>query len=161
MLCVWVYGCDPGRVSNGSRLALYQTLSVECPSPIFFWHVFCVIVPFFLSFLSCFCFALFSCSRSSFVDVPLIFSCPAGHVQDWQPRILLGMVEARSVTVENTTTTTTTTTTKMVSSSRITLPSYCSMVFVLAPLAGPSHTQHKRRHQQQNNTPQLITNQQL
>ena len=27
MLRVWVYGCDPGRVSDGSRLALYQTLS--------------------------------------------------------------------------------------------------------------------------------------
>ena len=28
------------------------------------------------------------------------------HVPDWQPRILLGMVEARSVNVKNTTTTT-------------------------------------------------------
>ena len=41
----------------------------------------------------------------SFVDVPLIFSCPADHVPNWQPRILLGMVEARSVNVKNTTTT--------------------------------------------------------
>ena len=57
MLCVWVHGCNLGRISDGSRLALYQTLSVECPSPIFFWHVLCVIiVPFFLSFLFCFCF---------------------------------------------------------------------------------------------------------
>ena len=41
MLCVWVHGCDPGRVSGGSRLALlYETLSIECPS-IFFWHVLC------------------------------------------------------------------------------------------------------------------------
>ena len=54
MLCVWVHGCDPGRVSDGSRLVLCHTLSIECPSPIFFWHVLCVIVPFFLSFLSCF-----------------------------------------------------------------------------------------------------------
>ena len=60
MLCAWVYGCDPGRVSDGSRLALYQTLFIECPSPIFLWDVLCVIVPFFLSFLSCFCFLLFS-----------------------------------------------------------------------------------------------------
>ena len=74
MLCVWVHGCDPGRVSDGSRLALYQTLShslsIECPSSIFLWHdyVLCVIVPFFLSFLFC-----FFCSRWSFVDAPLIF----------------------------------------------------------------------------------------
>ena len=77
MLCVWVHGCDPGRASNGSRLALYQTLSIECPSSIFFWHVLCVnIVPFFLSFLFLFlflflfCFVflfLFSSSRCSFV----------------------------------------------------------------------------------------------
>ena len=42
------------------------------------------------------------------VDVPLIFFCPADHVPDWQPRVLLGMVEARSVNVKKTTTTTTT-----------------------------------------------------
>ena len=36
-------------------------------------------------------------SRWSFVDVPLIYFCPADHVPDWQPRILLGMVEARLV----------------------------------------------------------------
>ena len=30
------------------------------------------------------------------------FSCPADHVPDWQPRILLGMVEARSVNVTST-----------------------------------------------------------
>ena len=28
--------------------------------------------------------------------------CPADHVPDWQPRILLGMVEARSVNVNKT-----------------------------------------------------------
>ena len=27
----------------------------------------------------------------------LVFSCPADYVPDWQPRILLGMVEARTV----------------------------------------------------------------
>ena len=31
------------------------------------------------------------------------FSCPVDHVPDWQPSILLGMVEARSVHVKNTT----------------------------------------------------------
>ena len=71
-----MHGCDPGRVSDGSRLALYQTLSIECPSSIFFLAgVFClkknlnaprpsehppvrgkkcqnvIIAPFFLSFL--------------------------------------------------------------------------------------------------------------
>ena len=29
---------------------------------------------------------------------------PADHVPDWQPRVLLGMVEARSVNVKKTTT---------------------------------------------------------
>ena len=96
MLRVWVHGCDPGRVSDGSRLALYQTLSIECPSSIFFWHVyFVIIVPFFLTFLFFVCLGFFFCSRWSFVDVPLIFFCPADHVPYWQPRILLGMVEAR------------------------------------------------------------------
>ena len=36
---------------------------------------------------------------------PLIFFCPADHVPDWQPRVLLGMAEARSVNVKKTTTT--------------------------------------------------------
>ena len=35
-------------------------------------------------------------------DVPVIFFCPADHVPDWQPRILLGMIEARSVYVKKT-----------------------------------------------------------
>ena len=53
MLRVWVHGRDPGKVSGGSRLALYQTLSIECPSSIFFWHLYFVNVPFFVSFLFC------------------------------------------------------------------------------------------------------------
>ena len=52
------------------------------------------------------CFCVFLCSHWSLVDVPLIFFCPADHVPDWQPRVLLGMVEARSVNVKKTTTTT-------------------------------------------------------
>ena len=100
MLRVWVHGCDPGRVSDGSRLELCQTLSIECPSSIFFWHVyFAILVPFSLSFL----FVFFFCSHWSLVDVPLISFCPADHVPDWQPRIVLGMVEARSVNVKKTT----------------------------------------------------------
>ena len=31
----WVHGCEPGRVSDGSRPALCQTLSIECRSFIF------------------------------------------------------------------------------------------------------------------------------
>ena len=97
----WVHGCEPGRVSDGSRLGLCQTLSIECPSSIFFWPVYFVIpVPFSLSF---FVFVFFFCSHWSLVNVPLIFFCPADHVPDWQPRILLGMVEARSVNVKKTT----------------------------------------------------------
>ena len=46
------------------------------------------------------------CSHWSLVDVTLISFCPAAHVPDWQPRIVLGMVEARSVNVKKTTTTT-------------------------------------------------------
>ena len=104
MVRVWVHGCDPGRVSDGSRLALCQILSIECPSSIFFWHVyFVILVPFSLSFLFVCIFHLF-CSHWTLVDVPLIFFCPADHVPDWQPRILLGMVEARSVNVKKTTT---------------------------------------------------------
>ena len=82
MLRVWVHGCDPGRVSGGSRLALYQTLSIECSSSIFFCHVCFFIVPF-LSFCR-FCLCVFFCCSShwSLVDVPLIFFCPADHVPD-------------------------------------------------------------------------------
>ena len=99
----WVHGCEPGRVSDGSRLALCQTLSIECPSSIFFWPVyFCYSCSFL--FVDFCVFVFFFCSRWSLVDVPLIFFCPADHVPDWQPRILLGMVEARSVNVKKTTT---------------------------------------------------------
>ena len=67
---------------------------VFCYSCSFLFVVFCVFVFFF-------------CSHWSLVDVPLILFCPADHVPDWQPRILLSMVEARSVNVKKTTTTTT------------------------------------------------------
>ena len=66
----------------------------------------CILLFLFLSLCRFCLFVLFFCSHWSLVDVPLIFFCPADHVQDWQPRILLGMVEARSVNVEKTTTTT-------------------------------------------------------
>ena len=65
--------------------------------------VFVILVSLSLSFLFVF---FFFCSHWSLVDVPLTFFCPADRVPDWQPRILLGMVEARSVNVKKTTTTT-------------------------------------------------------
>ena len=103
MLCVWVHGCDPGRVSDGSRLAPYQTLSIECPFYILLACALCYYSFFLFVVFTLFLFVLFLCSRWSFVDVPLLFSCSADHVvvvPDWQSRILLGMVETRSVNVK-------------------------------------------------------------
>ena len=72
---------------------------------IFLAGVSCILLFLFLSLCR---FCLFVFVFVFFVDVPLIFFCPADHVPDWQPRILLGMVEARSVNnVKKTTTTTT------------------------------------------------------
>ena len=66
----------------------------------------CILLLLFL-FLCRFClFVILFCSPWSLVDVPLISLCPADHVPDWQPRIVLGIVEARSVNVKKTTTTT-------------------------------------------------------
>ena len=64
----------------------------------------CILLFLFLSLCRFLCVCFFFCSHWSLVDVPLIFFCPADHVPDWQPRILLGMVEARSVNVKKTTT---------------------------------------------------------
>ena len=63
----------------------------------------CILLFLFLS-LCRLCVCVFLCSHWSLVDVPLIFFCPADHVPDWQPRVLLGMVEARSVNLKKTTT---------------------------------------------------------
>ena len=102
-LRVWVHGCDPGRVSDGSWLALCQTLSIECP-PFILACVFLYSCSIFFVVFCLFVFYFF-CSHWSLVDVPLISFCPADHVPDWQPRIVLGMVEARSVDVKKATTT--------------------------------------------------------
>ena len=59
----------------------------------------CILLFVFLS-LCRLCVCVFLCSHWSLVDVPLIFFCPADHVPDRQPRVLLGMVEARSVNVK-------------------------------------------------------------
>ena len=96
------------RIGNLTRLIhtlLYVMTIHRVPFFYLFWHVYFVIVPFFCRF--CFvlllCFCCVFCSRWSFVDVPLIVFCPADHVPDWPPRILLGMVGARSINVKKTT----------------------------------------------------------
>ena len=82
MLCLLVQmrdSCDTGGVSDGSRLAVYQTLSIERPSSVHFWHVLRVI-PLFLSFLFCFVFVVMlslDLCRYSYD-----FFCPADHVPD-------------------------------------------------------------------------------
>ena len=60
----------------------------------------CISFFLFLNLCRICVFVFFFCSHWSLVDVPLIFSCPADHVPDWQPRISLGMVEAWSVNVK-------------------------------------------------------------
>ena len=80
-------GTIPNSLSLSSALLL--SFSGIC-------RLFCYCSFHFVVFIL-FCFVF--CSRWSFVDAPLIFSCPANHVPDWQPRILLGMVEARPVNV--------------------------------------------------------------
>ena len=58
----------------------------------------CILLLFLIFCRFCFVLLCFFSRWSFFVDVPLIFFCPADHAPDWQPRILLGiMVEARSV----------------------------------------------------------------
>ena len=57
MLRVWVHGCDPGRVSDGSRLALYAKLSLSSALLLSFSDVCFVLL--FLSFCRfCFVFML-------------------------------------------------------------------------------------------------------
>ena len=64
----------------------------------------CILLFLFLSLCRFCLFVYFLSSHWSLVDVPRISFCPADHVPDWQPRIVLGMVEARSVNVKKTTT---------------------------------------------------------
>ena len=81
MLCVWVHGCDLGRLSDGTiPNSLYR-------------------VPFFYLFLACaLCYCsflfvtfLFLCSRWSFVDVPLNFSCLGYNTASdaWIPTLIV------------------------------------------------------------------------
>ena len=102
-----VFGCMVAS-RGGYRMARgwhYAKLSLSNAPRLSFSDL-CILLFLFLS-LRRFCvFVFFFCSHWSLVDVPLIFFCPADHVPDWQPRVLLGMVEARSVNVKKTTTTT-------------------------------------------------------
>ena len=106
-----VHGCEPGRVSDGSRLALCQTLSIECPSSIFSWHVYFVI-PMFLSLCRFLCvcgFLLLSLELGKCSSDIFLSSRPRTGLATTYIFLkkLLGMVEARSVNVKKTTTTTT------------------------------------------------------
>ena len=100
-----VFGCMVAS-RGGYRMARgwhYAKLSLSNAPRISFSGM-CILLFLFLSLRRFLCVCVFFCSHWSLVDVPLIFFCPADHVPDWQPRILLGMVEARSVSVKKTTT---------------------------------------------------------
>ena len=106
--CFFWGGCMVAS-RGGYRMARgrhYAKLSLSNAARLSFSDL-CILLFMFLS-LCRLCVCVFLCSHWSLVDVPLIFFCPADHVPDWQPRVLLGMVEARSVNVKKTTTTTTT-----------------------------------------------------
>ena len=92
------------RMARGRH---YAKLSLSNAARLSFSDL-CILLFLFLS-LCRLCVCVFICSHWSLVDVPLIFFYLADHVPDWQPRVLLGMVEARSVNVKKTTTATTTT----------------------------------------------------
>ena len=87
------------RMARGRH---YAKLSLSNAARLSFSDL-CILL-FLLLSLCRLCVCVFLCSHWSLVDVPLIFFCPADHVPDWQPRVLLGMVEARSVNVKKTTT---------------------------------------------------------
>ena len=106
---LFFFGCTVAS-RGGYQMARgrhYAKLSLSNAARLSFSDL-CILLFMFLS-LCRLCVCVFLCSHWSLVDVPLIFFCPADHVPDWQPRVLLGMVEARSVNVKKTTTTTTTT----------------------------------------------------
>ena len=100
-----VFGCMVAS-RGGYRMPLgwhYAKLSLSNAPRLSFSDL-CILLFLFLSLCRFCVFVFFFCSHWSLVDVSLIFFCPADHVPDWQPRVLLGMVEARSVNVKKTTT---------------------------------------------------------
>ena len=103
---LFFFGCTVAS-RGGYQMARgrhYAKLSLSNAARLSFSDL-CILLFMFLS-LCRLCVCVFLCSHWSLVDVPLIFFCPADHVPDWQPRVILGMVEARSVNVKKTTTTT-------------------------------------------------------
>ena len=84
----------------------YAKLSLSSALRLSFSGMRILLCSFFSPCRFCFClFVFLFCSHAeSFVDVPLIFVSSADHVPVWQPRILLGIVEARSINVKKTTT---------------------------------------------------------
>ena len=67
----------------------------------------CILLFLFLSLCRFLCVCVFLLLSLELGRCSSDLFCPADHVPDWQPRVLLGMVEARSVNVKKTTTTTT------------------------------------------------------
>ena len=116
MLCFWVQmrgSCDPRgywmargwryRNPSLSNAPLRDARVRVCAMHPFLFHGFLArfgILPI-LSDTPSSPFLSLLCPSWSLVFVPLIFSCPTEHVMVWQPRILLGMVEAQSVNVKN------------------------------------------------------------
>ena len=58
MLCVWVYGCNPGRVSDGSRLARTKLSPSSAFLLSFSGTCFVLLFLSFCRFLLSFCFVL-------------------------------------------------------------------------------------------------------
>ena len=127
-LCVQMRGsCKPGKASDGSRLAICQTLSINsiiiasapvrvarvCAITACYRHASVVFMGslqhvsashLFFLVLSCVV-IVFLCSRWSFVNVPLIcFYIQQTVYRIDNNRILPGMVKTRSVIVKNTST---------------------------------------------------------
>ena len=87
-----VFGCMVAS-RGGYRMARgwhYVKLSLSNAPRLSFSDL-CILLFLFLLFVVFCMFVFFFCSHWSLVDVPLIFFCPADHVPDWQPRVLLGM----------------------------------------------------------------------
>ena len=76
----------------------YAKLSLSNARRLFFSGMW-ILLFLFLSLCRFCLFVFLFCSHWSLVDVPMISFCPADHVPDWHPRIVLGMVEDRSVVV--------------------------------------------------------------
>ena len=88
-----------------ARRRRYTKLSFYRVPSFYFFSGMCFVLcgcSFLFVFFAFFSFLFVVMLRWRFVHVPLIYSCRADHVSDWQPRILLGKVEAQSVNVINT-----------------------------------------------------------